>query len=58
MNVYTESAFVVAIVVIMIALGDVARRLTKIQGELRDWHKEWKASQSPNDMARDEKEKK
>ena len=49
MNVHTESAFVVAIVVILIELSDIAWRLRKIQRELRDWRKECKASQSPSD---------
>lgn len=53
MDVYTESAFVVAIIAIMIELGDVARRVIRIQRDLRDWRKEWQASKNANDATSD-----
>jgi hypothetical protein len=48
MDIYVESAFGVALLAILLALGGIARRLLRIQRELSEWHREWKIAQHDN----------
>lgn len=56
MDVYTESAFGILLGAIALLLVDITRRLFKIQRELREWRKEWKATQRQVDTGHNEEQ--
>jgi len=54
MDKYAETAFLVILLGILCNSAIMTMRLTKIQHELRVWHKKWKVLQGESNIVREE----